>query len=247
MTNLLYNDNKLEQKEVCTMITVDTFVQNKLRTLRQTNGFTLEQLAERLETTPITLSRYETGKRSGSLVVLEEICRIYNLTVTDFFADKNADNNISLLETRAASVADSQDNLVPIYGNIAAGSFTSAVEDHIDEIEIPQTFLNRFGKDNLFGLAVHGESMNKVVQNNDYVILNRQQQADNGDIVAVLLNNEEATLKRFYQLDAETIILKPESNDASFQPITVDLRQPDTNLSILGKAIWYCAPYSLNL
>lgn len=225
---------------------VDTYVQTKLKALRVANNYTLEQLAIKLETTPITLSRYETGKRSVSLCILEEICKIYNLTVTDFFLDKAQCEQTPVQQTEMLSSTQPA-NFVGVYGHIAAGYFTSADANFVDEIEIPQTLLNRYGKNNLFGLAVSGNSMNKVVQNNDYVILNKQNAANNGDIVAVLLNNEDATLKRFYQLDQETIILKPESNDPDFHPITIDLRQPDNQLTILGKAIWYCAPYSNHL
>jgi|GEM_PF-3535299 len=226
---------------------VDNYVQKKLKALRIKNNYTLEQLATMLETTPITLSRYETGKRSVSLCVLEEICKIYNLSVTDFFSDNPLLEDGKLLNTGAPVPTTKTDNIIQVYGQIAAGYFNTATQDCLDEIEIPHTLLKRFGKDNLFGLAVNGESMNKIVQNNDYVILNRQSTANNGDVVAVLLNNEDATLKRFFQLDSETIILKPESNSPKFQPITIDLRQNDVELTILGKAIWYCAPYYNNL
>lgn len=223
---------------------VDTFVQKKLKALRDEQGYTLEKLANKLDTTPITLSRYETGKRSVSLCILEEICKVYDLTVAEFFA--NTKDHADFLTTDI-TVADKQNETpvqtVSIYGAIAAGSLTTAVEDAMDEIEIPTALIERFSQDNLFGLSVKGESMNKIVQNNDYVILNKQSNVANGDVVAVLVNNEDATLKKFYQLDNETVILKPESHDASFQPITIDLRNEDSNFTILGKMIWHCAPY----
>jgi repressor LexA len=220
-------------------MSVDYYVQEKLKQLRHTHNYTLEQLAHKVGTSAITLSRYETGKRAVNLTMLATICDVYGMSVASFFA---ANKQAPPARVIHEQTQDSPKH-VQIYGEIAAGDFTSAIESMIDEIEIPQAIANRFGHDNLFGLAVKGESMNKIVQNNDYVILNRQQNANNGDIVALLLNNEDATLKRFFQLDAETIVLKPESNCPEFQPMTIDLRGAHTSLTILGKVVWYCAPY----
>jgi SOS-response transcriptional repressors (RecA-mediated autopeptidases) len=226
---------------------IDAYVQQTLKQLREKNSLTLEQLAQKLETTPITLSRYENGKRSVSLCILEEICKIYQLTIEDFFNNPFALTNSTDEITSSTMLPQSQEiankHSVFVYGEIAAGYFSDIQQDYIAEIEIPEKISKRYGASNLFGLAVNGESMNKIVQDSDYVLINKQSDARNGDIVAVMYNNETSTLKRFYQLDAETIILKPESNDSSFQPITIDLRQPDTDFTILGKMVWYCAPY----
>jgi len=221
-------------------MSVDYYVQTKLKQLRRAHAYTLEQLADKVGTSAITLSRYETGQRSVGLRMLSTICDVYQISLTTFFASAN-----HAIESRRNEDQHEQPapRYIHIYGEITAGSFAQAVASTLDEIEIPQTLLDRFGHENLFGLAVKGDSMNKIVQNNDYVILNRQQTANNGDIVAVLLNNEETTLKRFFQLDSETVVLKPESNHPEFQPVTIDLRQPDLTLNILGKVIWYCSPY----
>jgi len=219
---------------------VDAYVQKKLKQLRLAHNYTLEALAEQVGTSPITLSRYETGKRAVNLTMLGTICNIYNISLATFFATGHEPKTNVNKKSSTSRATPAQ---VQIYGEIAAGAFSNAVESILDEIEVPQVLIERFGQANLFGLAIKGESMNKIVQHNDYVILNKQQTANNGDIVAVLLNNEEATLKRFFQLDRETIVLKPESNDPTYQPMTLDLRQPDLTLQIIGKVIWHCAPY----
>lgn len=218
---------------------IDIFIQKKLKQLRKQQNLTLEQLAKKLDTTAITLSRYETGKRSVSLCILEEICQIYGLTIPEFF---NGKAEKSITQKVIPTITETRPTIF-VYGEIAAGNPLTATEEYLDEIEIPSSLSNRYGQDNLFGLAIRGESMNKIVQNQDYVILNKQKTANNGDIVAVLVNNEEATLKRFYKLDNETIILKPESNDPDFQPITIDLRDNFTTLDIIGKLVWHCAAY----
>jgi len=223
-------------------MSVDYYVQTKLKQLRRDHHYTLEELAQKVGTSAITLSRYETGKRTVNLTMLATICKVYNITIATFFGSTQQQRSITTSQQKTAANTPKHVN---IYGHIAAGSFTTAVEETLDTIELPQTITERFSHENLFGLAVKGNSMNKIVQHNDYVILNRQPNANNGDIVAVLLNHEEATLKRFFQLDRETVVLKPESNEPEFQAITIDLRNPDVTLTILGKVIWYCAPYIL--
>lgn len=214
---------------------IDVFVQKKLKSLRDTHKYTLEQLAKKLDTTAITLSRYENGKRSVSLCILEEICAVYNLTIPMFFSDKVFPKN---LELKGATPVEHES--VYIYGEIAAGNFSSMDLNYLDTIDIPSALAKKYGSANLFGLSINGESMNRIVQNNDYVVLNRQSQANNGDIVAVSINGEEATIKKFYKLDDFSIILKPESNDTSFEPIHIDLRN-DPNIQILGRLVWHCS------
>ncbi|MBT8361146.1 MAG: repressor LexA, partial [Deltaproteobacteria bacterium] len=68
-----------------------------------------------------------------------------------------------------------------------------------------------FGGDNLFCLRIKGESMcDAGILNGDLVICEPRQYAENGEIVAVLINNEEATVKRFF-LKSECIELHPEN------------------------------------
>lgn len=217
---------------------IDTFVRKKLKELREQQGWTLEHLSKKMNTTPITLSRYETGKRSVSLQVLDELCKIYQLDIQDFFQHEKPHHHASqVISTNLGSVKS-----IDIYGTIAAGTLTTAVEDIIDSIDLPQSLIDRFSPDTLFGLQVTGESMNKIIPNGNYAIFQKQKHVTNGDIVAALVNGEDATLKRFFRLDAETIVLKPESFDPEFQPISIDLRDIYTSFEILGKMIWHCSP-----
>lgn len=115
---------------------------------------------------------------------------------------------------------------VPVYGRITAGQPITAVEDIGESFPIPSSFArNR----ELFMLKVAGESMiNAAILDGDLIIVQKQETADNGDIVVALINGEDATVKTFYREDGH-IRLQPE-NDA-MSPIIV------TNAAVLGKVV----------
>jgi repressor LexA len=102
---------------------------------------------------------------------------------------------------------------VPLVGSIAAGSPILAEED-IEEIYPLPTEL--VGQEPVFMLKIRGDSMIDVgILDRDYVVVQKQQTASNGQIVAALVDGEEATVKTF-QRTANGITLIP-AND-SFEP-----------------------------
>lgn len=113
---------------------------------------------------------------------------------------------------------------VPVYGKVAAGNPITAFEDISDTFALPMSFANN--KD-LFMLKVTGESMiNAAILDGDYIIVQKQPTANNGDIVVALIDNENATVKTFYKENGH-IRLQPEND--WMEPIIVD------NVTILGK------------
>jgi repressor LexA len=113
--------------------------------------------------------------------------------------------------------------MVPLVGRIAAGVPITA-EQHIEEVfPLPRQIV---GKGELFMLKVVGESMiDAAICDGDWVVVHPQQHAENGDIVAAMLD-EEATVKVFRQRDGHTWLLP---RNSSFEPILGDYA------TILGK------------
>lgn len=115
--------------------------------------------------------------------------------------------------------------MVPMVGRIAAGGPITA-EQNVEEIfPLPRQLV---GKGDLFLLKVVGESMiDAAICDGDWVVVRQQQTAENGDIVAALLE-EEATVKTFKQQDGHTWLLP---RNSSFAPILGD------HAVILGKVV----------
>lgn len=112
---------------------------------------------------------------------------------------------------------------VPVIGKITAGAPILAVENVTDTFPIPLDFV---GNNEAFMLTVRGESMIEAgILDGDYILVKRQNSAENGQIVVALIG-EEATVKTFYK-EKDHIRLQPENS--TMDPIIV------SNCEILGK------------
>lgn len=112
---------------------------------------------------------------------------------------------------------------VPVIGKITAGAPILAVENVTDTFPIPIDFV---GNSESFMLTVSGESMIEAgILDGDYILVKRQNTANNGEIVVALIE-DEATVKTFYK-EKGHIRLQPENS--TMDPIIVP------NCEILGK------------
>jgi len=126
-------------------------------------------------------------------------------------------------ESNAPSVGDAA--MVPLVGRIAAGIPITA-DQMVDEVfPLPRQLV---GKGELFMLKVVGESMiDAAIMDGDWVVVRQQKTAENGEIVAAMLDNE-ATVKVFRQRDGHTWLLPQNS---AFEPILGDYAE------VLGKVV----------
>lgn len=132
---------------------------------------------------------------------------------------------IEILEDNFYNNNDVEHINVPIVGEITAGQPILAVENIEDHFPIPIDYARN---NDVFMLKVSGDSMIEVgIHDGDLILLNKQQDASNGDIVAALIE-DEATVKTFYK-EKDHIRLQPENS--ALEPIIVN------NVSILGKVI----------
>lgn len=116
---------------------------------------------------------------------------------------------------------------VPLVGRIAAGTGILAQESYEDTMTLPKQLV---GSGELFMLEVKGDSMiDAAICEGDLVVVRQQKTAENGDIVAALINeDEEATVKVFRQTDGKTWLLPRNSN---YAPIDGD------HATIMGKVV----------
>jgi repressor LexA len=128
--------------------------------------------------------------------------------------------------TSILSTSDDGDTAhVPMVGRIAAGIPITAEQQVEDVMPLPRQLV---GKGELFMLRVVGESMiDAAICDGDWVVVRQQQHAENGDIVAAMLD-DEATVKVFRQRDGHTWLLP---RNSAFEPIVGDHAQ------ILGKVV----------
>ena len=116
---------------------------------------------------------------------------------------------------------------VPLLGKVTAGNPIEALERPNEFFDLPATLIP--SKETVFTLEVSGESMiNAGIFDGDYVIVQKQSTALNGDIVVAMTEENEVTLKTFYK-ENDHIRLQPEND--TMAPFIFQ------NVTILGKAI----------
>lgn len=115
--------------------------------------------------------------------------------------------------------------MVPLVGRIAAGIPITADQQVEEVVPLPRQLV---GQGDLFMLKVVGDSMiDAAICDGDFVVVRQQQTAENGDIVAALLD-DEATVKVFKQRDGHTWLLP---RNSAFEPILGDFA------TVLGKVV----------
>lgn len=185
----------------------------KLRELRNLEGWTQEQVANKLGVTKQTYSHYENEKRKPSLGMVKELAAIYQVNIDDIFANgANIDRSTNQYVTN-------QNGTVPLIGTICAGDGLLAEQNIEEYIHYP--FPGKRQPD--YALRVKGDSMiGAGIEDGDIVYMRSASWADyNGQIVAALINgNEDGTLKRIkWTGDSPKIELVPENKE--FETIEV--------------------------
>ena len=119
--------------------------------------------------------------------------------------------------------------IIPLVGRIAAGKPIEAVEEK-DALDL----VGMFQYKDCYVLEVKGDSMiEDCIQDGDYVIVERRQTANDGEIVVALIDGSEATLKRFYR-EKDGVRLEPAN--AKMKPIYVkDVKIQGVVLGVLRK------------
>lgn len=185
-------------------------------------------------------------KENGFSPTAKEISEILHITQTSVFEQlsrlekkryitrqKGAARTIGLLNQpeneKTVKKSDSVKLVkVPVIGTIAAGVPIFADENMDGEILVDES---NIGKGRFFALRVRGDSMiNAGINNGDLVIIKRQPLAENGDIIAALIDSD-ATLKRLSLSNGEVFLL-PEND--KYSPINVTCRE---DFRILGKMV----------
>lgn len=200
----------------------ETTIGARLRTIMEEQGLGYEQLGERLHMNPQTLNRYVLGQREPKIGTAAAIARA--LGVDPLWLQGFDVPRISVPVPRETSV-------VPILGTIRAGVPLLAQQDleGYAAADVPDP-------EEHFYLRVTGNSMiNAGIREGDLVLIRRQETAENGQIVACLVDGEDATLKRF-RSQKGVVILQPENPD--YEPKIIPMGDFETGAArIIGVAV----------
>ena len=201
------------------MIDIELFAK-RVKECRENLGLTVRELADMVGTSGANISRYETGKHGAGSDILGEMANVFNVNpgwLMGAQVDKYLDSIIPAKR-------------IPVVGVIAAG-YPIIAEENITGYE--------WISDNEhvdFCLKVKGNSMSGIgIKDGDIVFIRKQEDIENGEVAAVIIDNQEATLKRVYKVEG-AIILHPENPE--YQDMVFSKKEAK-ELRIVGKVISY--------
>lgn len=173
---------------------------------------------------------YETGKREPDLETLELFADFYNVDMNTLTGKQPIKEINGEMPSNISPIDMTHLKRIPILGRIAAGAPIYA-EENIEGY----TFTDLNGGAEYFALRVRGDSMNAArINDGDLVIIRRQDIVENGEIAAVMINDQDATLKRFSR-EGDIVTLMPQSMNPEYKPFIYNLK--DTPVKILGRVV----------
>lgn len=199
-----------------------------LKKLRTDKDLSLDDVAKQLGLARQTLYKYETGLITNiPLTRIEELAKIYNVT-PGYIMGWEDENEDPILENIPGIILPIKMKKIPILGTIACGEPIFAEENYEGYFMLDE---NLPVAD--FVLKAKGDSMVEAnIFDGDLVFFKKQSDVDNGDIAAVIID-DEATLKKIYKNESNLILQPCNSN---YVPIVLS-EDDHKNIRILGEMV----------
>lgn len=169
-----------------------------------------------------SISKIESSGDKVSLKKIEIVANALNVSAADLMGWNESENNKSHIKGIK----------IPILGRVIAGIPIDAIEEIIGYEEITEE-MSKQG--DFFALRIKGDSMSPRILENDIVIVQKQSDAENGDLVIALVNGYEATCKKLIKY-ATGITLQ--SFNPSYEPMFFSEEEIKTKpVEIIGKVV----------
>ncbi len=165
----------------------------RIKELRLGHNMTGSELGLKLNITRNAVSQWETDKRVPTSSMLAQIAKLFNVT-TDYLLGREPIPNDTKSEINYAIPLTSGVR-IPVLGSIVAGIPNTAVAEYDECIEISQSLAMR---GEYFALRIKGDSMEPTLFDSDIVVIRQQPDVEDGEIAAVSIAGNEATIKRIY-------------------------------------------------
>lgn len=170
--------------------------------LVENSNYTLEQIGEYIGIkSKSTISKYLSGDiKNVKSSIISNIANLFNVSPAWLAGLSNEKYRETKLDKLGNPVVS-----IPLLGVVKAGYDYLAQENWIGSVDIDRNIANS-GK--YFALKVHGDSMSPVLIEDDIVIIKKQNDFENGDIVVAIINGNEATIKKGKKTNS-SITLQP--------------------------------------
>lgn len=220
---------------------------SRLVQLRKEAGLTQEEFAQKIGFSRTAISAWEIGRNEPSNADTIKIANFFGVS-TDYLLGKTdlKDNTVKIFADAVQAIEKEYSNKsnmlplseeikkIPILGKISAGTPLYAEENLLGYDYVPASTINT--NEEYFCLVVQGDSMNLKFKEGDRVLIKKQDTLENGEIGVILVNGDDATIKK-YRFDNDMVILEPMSSNPDNH---VQVYNPkEIKIKIVGKAIRY--------
>lgn len=209
-------------------------LEDELRTLIKEKFEGVPKFADSIGEPPTSI--YGALSRGMKNTRTELTNKIYRGLNVDMNSVSGAFYKLELLEASSSGNVD-----VPLLGSIAAGTPIEMIETD-NSHPVPAKVMERYPNAKL--LEVKGNSMNKILPNGSYALVNPCSEVDrDNQPYAVCVNGYDATIKRVHKLD-NGFELVPDSTDPTFKPKVYDYGEPGTEtITIIGRVVYHVLPF----
>lgn len=174
---------------------------NQIRKYRTEKGMKQSVLASMLNVGQNTISNWETGRTEPDQKSLRLMAELFETSIDNLLGAKAVPEKPGYIR-------------IPVLGRVAAGIPIDAIEEIIDYEDISAEMAA--GGAEYFGLQIKGDSMEPKIGNGDIVIVRKQPDVESGEIAVVLVNGDDATVKRVKKSAAGITLI---ANNPAYDPV----------------------------
>ncbi|MFF5512993.1 LexA family protein [Staphylococcus capitis] len=194
----------------------------RIKNRRKEMKMSADDLGEKIGKNRATIYRYEKDEiENMPYDVIEPIAKVLRVSPAYLMGWDKEENNIHTLPVKK----------IPVVSKISAGLPIYSEENLIDYIYFATNKLNSDKEE--FGLKVSGDSMDKIFQDGDIVVVEKDSIVENGQLGVVMINGYNATVKRI-RYNGDQVILIPESNNTNHYP---QVYGKDDEVKIIGRVV----------
>ncbi|MGO2869178.1 MAG: LexA family protein [Staphylococcus equorum] len=191
----------------------------RIKELRKQKKLTQTDLSKLTGYKQNTISSHENGTRGLDELDIMNYCESLGVTPTDLFQKEQP--QIETLPVKK----------IPVVSQISAGLPIYSEENLVDYIYFSKEKLSDDKEE--FGLKVSGDSMNKIFDEGDVVVIEKDSIVENGQLGVVMINGYNGTVKRI-RYNNDQIILIPESNNPNHYP---QVYNKNDEVKIVGRVV----------
>ncbi len=209
---------------------------SRIKSLRQLQGLTQKELAEKIHKSSQVISNWERGYTPNiTNDDIVNLAKALSVQVTDIIHCN--DDRPTLITTEQLPTVSKKDYVkrIPVLGAVRGGVPIDAIED-IEDWEEIDTRQVPFRSGTFFALRVVGDSMEPTLREGDIVIVRQQPRVENGEIGIVAINGDTATVKEVKESSLGITLIG--HNAAVYTPHFYDREEVESlPLRIIGKVV----------